>query len=266
MEPRFSFFGFSKDVEAISAAGYDCIEMHMREIMSLEESAFNLLLQKLNQTVLACEVLDNPVPLDQSIANDSFDLDYYEKYLTFGAARAARLGVKYFIYGNGFTRSLPKEGDLENARQKSLRFMRLLADITAEQDITILIEPLAPTVSNIIHSIPEAVAYVQSVNRPNLGTFLDYRWFLDRQHPYVMIEEYASHIKHIHIDNPEHPFPTRLVPKLDDGHNYDKFFETLNKINYGGIISIEANTFKDYQQDLLDGLNFLKVMCSESNP
>lgn len=256
MNTRLSIFGFSKDIEAIASAGYDCIEMHMREIMSLEESEFIILVQKLQETGLVCEVLDNPVPLDQVVAHETFDLGYYQKYLAFGAARASRLGVKYYIYGNGRTRNLPLEGDIEAAKQKNLKFMRLLAETAAEQSITVLIEPLAPTVSNFIHSISEALDYALLVDRPNLGTFLDYRWFVDRNHPYEMLEVYAPHIKHVHIDNPDHAFPTRLVPKLNDGHDYSKLFFTLEKIDYKGIISIEANKFTDFEQDLHDGIDF----------
>jgi len=37
---------------------------------------------------------------------------------------------------------------------------------------------LSPAVSNVIHSIPEAIDYAKVVGKPNVGTFLDYRWLL----------------------------------------------------------------------------------------
>lgn len=256
MNPRLSFFGFTKDIDAIAAAGYDCIEMHMREIMPMDQAEFFAARQKLRDSSLACEVLDNPVPLDQCVADDSFDLNFYQGYLKKGADRAAELGVRYYIFGNGHTRSLPAEGDVEAAKQKNLAFMRMLADITAQRGITVLIEPLAPRVSNVIYSIPEALAYIEIIGKPNIGTLLDYRWFVDRKHPFSMIEAYAQHIKHVHIDNPELPFPKRLVPRVNDGHDYSALFGALEKINYQAILSIEANTFVDWPDDLKDGLNF----------
>jgi len=132
----------------------------------------------------------------------------------------------------------------------------MLADITAQRGITILLEPLAPAVSNVIHSIPQALEYALVVGKPNVGTFLDYRWFIDRKHPFVMIEEYGQHIRLVHIDNPDLPFPKRMVPRVNDGHDYSALFRALQKINYEGILSIEANTFLDYPQDLNDGLEF----------
>lgn len=256
MHPRLGFFGYTKDIDAIAAAGYDCIEMHMREIMQMDGGEFDAACRKLRDSSLVCEVLDNPVPLDQVIADESFDLDFYQDYLKKGADRAAGIGVRYYVFGNGRTRSLPASGDIEAAKEKNLAFMCMLADIAAQRNITVLIEPLGPTVSNVIHSIPEAIEYAGVVGKPNIGTFIDYRWFVDRKHPFQMIEKYGQYIRHVHIDNPDFAFPKRLVPKVNDGHDYTSIFQALQKINYQGIISIEANTFLDWPQDLKDGLEF----------
>lgn len=259
MHPRLSFFGFSKDIEAIAAAGYDCIEMHMHEVIKMDDASVASVAGRLKAANLACEVLDNPIPLDSVIASDTFDLESYRGFLNIGADRAAQLGVRYYVFGNGRTRSLPETGDVQAAREKNLVFMRMLADIAAERGITVLIEPLAPAVSNMVHSIPAALDYITEVDRPNLGTFLDYRWFVDRAHPLSTIVEYGPFIKHVHIDNPLSPFPRRVIPRLDDGHDYSGLFDALEKIDYSGILSIEANTFTDFSQDLQDGLAFFNA-------
>jgi sugar phosphate isomerase/epimerase len=266
MNPRLSFFGFTRDIDAIAAAGYDCIEMHMREFMPMQDVEFNAARQRLHASSLVCEVLDNPVPLDQWIADESFDLDFYQDYLKKGADRAAELGVRYYVFGNGRSRSLPAAGDIEAARQKNLRFMRMLADVAATRGITVLIEPLGPQVSNVIFSIPEALDYIKVVGKTNLGTFLDYRWFVDRGHPFKMIEEYGQEVRHVHLDNPISPFPRRLIPRLDDGHDYLGLFQALEKINYGGIISLEASTFVNFAQDLRDGMAFFAAFGIEGRP
>jgi len=46
---------------------------------------------------------------------------------------------------------------------------------------------------------------------------------------------------------------------VDDGNDYAPFFDALKKIDYRGIISIEANTFTNFAQDLRDGISFFKV-------
>ena len=74
MEPGLGFFGAPKDIDAIAAAGYDCIEMQVVGVMNLDEAEFEETQNKLARLNLACDVLDNPIPLDQCIADESFDL------------------------------------------------------------------------------------------------------------------------------------------------------------------------------------------------
>lgn len=259
MKVKTSFFGSPNDVSMIAAAGYDCIEMQAVAITIQEEDDFQRTKESLKKMGLTCQVLDNPVPLDQCIADDSFDLNYYQDYLCGGAERAAQMGVRYYIFGNGKTRSLPMEGDIEKAKEKNLSFLRMLADITAEHGITVLIEPLAPQVSNVILSLQEALDYIALAGKPNLGTFLDYRWFQAQNRPISDIEKYGKDIKHVHIDCPLTEFPRRVIPRIDDGHDYSQFFQSLENIDYEGIISIEANTFADYEQDLREGKAFFKA-------
>jgi sugar phosphate isomerase/epimerase len=258
MKPRLGFFGAPKDIDAIAAAGYDCIEMQVVGVMNLDETEFRETRNNLTRKKLSCDVLDNPIPLDKCIADECFDLKYYEKFLQIGAERAAQLGVRYYIFGNGRTRSLPVEGDIEKARSKNLTLMRMLADITGERGITILLEPLAPRVSNVVLSISEALEYNKLVGKPNLGTFLDYRWFLTQKHPFSDIEKFGQFIKHVHIDCPLTEFPKRVIPRIEDGHDYSMLFQALEAINYDGIISVEANTFDDFEQDLREGMAFFK--------
>jgi sugar phosphate isomerase/epimerase len=258
MNPKLGMFGSTKDIEAVSDAGYDCIEMQVNEIVKLDEAEFVEACKRLNDSAIACDVLDNPVPLDQVVAEESFDLDFYKNYLKIGAERASQMGVKYYIFGNGRTRSLPTSGDIEKAKQKNMQLMRMLADITAKQGITILLEPLAPRVSNVIQSMAEALEYAKLAERSNIGTFLDYRWFLAMNHPVQDIEKFGRFIRHVHIDSPITEFPKRLIPRVDDGHDYSAFFQALKNINYNGIISIEANTFNDFKNDIKDGLTFFE--------
>jgi len=254
MNPRLGMFGSTNDIEAVSAAGFDCIELQVNEIVKLDKAQFRDVLDRLQKSPIVCGVLDNPVPLDKVVADDDFDLDYYQGYIQKGAERAEQMGVKYYIFGNGRTRSLPASGDVEKAKQKNLQFMRMLADITSVHGIRVLLEPLAPRVSNVIQSLAQALDYAKEVGKSNIGTFLDYRWFLAMNHPLEDIRQYGRYISHVHIDNPTTEFPLRLVPKLNDGHDYSSFFKVLEEIDFEGIISIEANTFTDYQQDLHDCL------------
>jgi len=258
MKMYTSYFGFIKDIPDIDAAGYDHIELHIKEIMSFSNKEFEDALQTLKNSHLTCQVCDNPLPLDVVVADNDFDMEFYFRYFEKVVERTAKIGAKYFVYGNGKTRSIPEGDGAEKSRKKNDRVLKKLCEIAAKENITVLIEPLAPTVSNRILSLPEAAAYIEKMQMPNLKTLLDFRWFVDMKHPYNHIVKYQDIIKHVHIDNPLTPFPKRYVPKVDDGFDYGPLFETLKKICYQGIISYEANTTDDFKADLRKGLEILE--------
>ena len=267
MKMRLSCFGFMKDIDAIAKAGFDCIEMHYREIIPMNDAEFEELKCKINASPLSVEVLNNPLPLDRQIISTDFSIEDYREHLELGAQRAEELGVRYCNFGNGKTRSLPVDaapGAIKAAREKICETIRLVCEINAKHNITVLLEPLSPVVSNFILSIPEAIELAQELGVKNMKPFVDLRWFVDEKRPYDEIVKYADQIQHIHIDNPITPFPERPIPRLTDNFNYTPFIEMLKEICYKGIISCEANTFIDFENDLADLIAFFKHFCITS--
>jgi sugar phosphate isomerase/epimerase len=261
MKMRLSCFGFMKDIDAVAKAGFDCIEMHYREIVPMSETEFADLKHKIAESPLTVEVVNNPLPLDKQIISDDFSIEDYRDHLEIGARRAAELGARYCNFGNGKTRSLPADAApevLNAARAKICGAIRLICEINAKHNITVLLEPLSPVVSNFILSVPEAIALAEELDVKNLKPFVDLRWFVDEKRPWEEIIKYADNIQHIHIDNPVTTFPQRPIPRLSDNFDYAPFIETLKTICYKGIISCEANTFTDFERDLSDLMAFFK--------
>jgi sugar phosphate isomerase/epimerase len=258
MKMRLGSFGFSKDIDAISAAGFDCIEMHYKEIMTMDDGEFKSVRSKLKSSGITAEVFNNPLPLDKQIISDDFDLSFYRDYMKKGAERAAELGARFCNFGNGKTRSLPLEGDISGARNKIVECIHMLCDINADYNITVLIEPLSTVVSNFILSIPEVLDLRDELQCLNIVPFIDLRWHVDGNHPMDEIITYRNEIAHIHIDNPLPKFPVRYIPRTTDEYDYTPFFDALKKICYKGIVSCEANTFVDFEQDLKGLMDFFK--------
>jgi sugar phosphate isomerase/epimerase len=247
---RTGFFGFVKDIDAIARAGYDCIEMHVKEIMSLDDSSCVDTKKKIRDSGLTAEVFDNPLPLDKIIADPIFDMAFYTDYVKKAMGRIAELGARYVVYGNGKTRSA--SGSLELAKNDEM--LARVCKAAEEHNITILLEPLASQICNRFLSVPEIFEYVNTMGFRNMKTLVDYRWFLAGGHSFRMLYDFADFIQHVHIDNPDLVFPTRKVPNSNDGHDYSALFSALKKICYKGIIAIEANTFDDFEGDMKKGL------------
>lgn len=256
---RLSCFGYIKDLDDIARAGYDCAELHIREIMGFDEGGFRSALGTLKSCGIPAEVYDNPIPLDSRVSDPSFDLAYYRDFLRKASDRCAEMGARYFVFGNGKARSLPTEGDIAGAAEKFDEFFTMLLDITAEYNITVLIEPLGRKLSNIVNSLPEAVGFIKRFGRPNLKTFIDFRYLVELGRPLSDLPDYELYIKHVHIDNPTTVFPERVVPRLDDGFDYTPFLKALKSIAYKEIVSVEASVFKDFKTEIKDCLRFFEA-------
>ncbi|MGB9975438.1 sugar phosphate isomerase/epimerase family protein [Thermovenabulum sp.] len=258
MKMKLSCFGSTKDIDDIAKAGYDCAELQIREIVELSDDEYKMALKRVKDSGITCEVFDNPVPLNISITSPEFDLNYWTEYLKKGAERTAKMGARYYVFGNGRSRSLPAEGDVKGAYEKLITFINILCDVTAEYNITVLLEPLSTSLSNFINSIPEAVKFIEEFGRYNLKTMCDMRYLLPMNRDVEDIANYEKYIKHIHVDNPLSNFPQRFIPTLNDGYDYAPFINVLKKICYKEIISIEANTFNDFKEDIKKGIEFFK--------
>ncbi len=259
MKMRLGCFGYIKDLDTIAAAGFDCAELHIREIMAMSEGEFKKAKKALRDCGIPAEVFDNPIPLDCCISSPSFYLDHFRDFLEKSADRIAEMGARYIVFGNGKARSLPSEGDIPIAASKFDDFFISLLEIAAKRNITVLIEPLAKSLSNIVNSLPEAIEFIKKYEKHNLKTLLDYRWMLEDGWPLTDIEDYELYIKHVHLDNPLSPFPTRVVPRMNDGFDYAPFLNTLKRIAYKEIISIEACVFQDFAKEIREGLELFKA-------
>jgi len=259
MKMRLGCFGYTKDLDTIAAVGFDCAELHIKEIMAMSEEEFKKVKKRLRDCGITAEVFDNPIPLDSCICSSSFDLNYYRDFCNKVADRAAEMGARYIVFGNGKARSLPSEGDIASAVGKFDDFFMSFLETTAKRNITVLIEPLAKSLSNIVNSLSEAVEFIKKYEKHNLKTLLDYRWMVEEGWPLTDIEDYELYIKHVHIDNPFSPFPTRIVPRLNDGFDYTPFMNTLKNIAYKEIISIEASVFQDFAKEIREGLGLFRA-------
>jgi sugar phosphate isomerase/epimerase len=253
---RLSCFGFIKDLDDIAKAGYDCAELHVREIVAFDDAEFKRARAALRSSGIPAEVFDNPIPLDSRICDPSFDLNSYAGHVRKAAERCAEMGARYFVFGNGKARSMPTEGDIAGAAAKFDEFFASLLSIAAEHNITILIEPLGKKLSNIVNNLSEAVEFIKKFRAPNLKTFVDYRYMVELGRSLDEIAAFEPYIKHVHLDNPLSEFPRRVVPRLDDGFDYAPFLGTLKRISYKEIISVEASVFTDYPREIAECMAF----------
>jgi len=256
---RSGHFCFLNQMDEVAAAGYDTAELHIREIMELDDAGFRAARKQTLDCGIHCEVFNNPLPMDIQINGEGFDLAYYTEFMKRGIGRIAELGGRYVNFGNGRARHIPEGTGKEEAAQRNLNVLNTLCGLAAAADLTVLLEPIGISITNYVTTITEAVDIIHQVDFPNLKALVDYRWQLAEGRPLSELADFKDSIAHIHVDYPFSVLPVRVEPTVEDGHDYKPFFDVLQEIGYSGIVSIEALTFSDFPNEIRRGIELLDL-------
>ena len=239
-------FGLIEHYESISAAGYDYAELDMPEIEALSNEDFALFKDKTVSVGLPILTGARILP----IVTPTFFIDGFKPvelapYLKRSCKRAAELGIKKVILGNGKARSLPTHDSIKN-EAVFLELLRMMAEISGENNQEMILEPLGPRYSNYINTLEEAAEIVNRVNMKNLYIMADLRHMLWSKERLEDLSTFVNYVHHVHVDYPL-SFPERAYPCSADGYDYGKFVNELIKSGYNDTLTIEADFPKDWK-------------------
>jgi sugar phosphate isomerase/epimerase len=104
--------------------------------------------------------------------------------------------------------------------------------------VTLLVEALSPSQTDVVTSLAEAVAIVRQVGSPAVQTMFDVHNAIDETDPHPeLVRRNSSHIRHVHVNELDGREPGA------DGYDFRSLLDALAELNYGGWISVEAFDF-----------------------
>ena len=259
---KIGCFAFTDQIETVQKIGYDCIELDLTEIVEMSDEQFAELQQRVAHSTLGFEVFSGLLPLSVRFHAADFDEAYWLHHVSVAASRAAALGARMIPFGAGKCRSIPDDcRDVAAAKAHVLRLVQKIADILAEHQLDLVVEPLGPANSNYLNTIPETVSFVRQVNRPNCHTMCDMRHMFKLDEPFSDIPLCASDIRHAHIDYPRGT--ARLFPQAEDDYEYRPYLQALKAANYNAILTIEATAYTDFEKEAGSALLYLRRLLAE---
>lgn len=136
--------------------------------------------------------------------------------------------------------------DEEGCRLADLgRIIEKLAALAFDKGVHIAIEPQNPTNINNLHTLSEAMAFLEAlaVNPDTVGIHADlYHMEISETDMLESLKTYGDHIRFIHISDTE-----RKVP--GEGHmDYARILETLSEVGYKGFLSPEIKQLPDSER------------------
>jgi len=125
------------------------------------------------------------------------------------------------------------------AAQRLTECLQRMVPMAARRSVTILMEPLAPQLCNVVNTLAEAMQIVRAVNSPAVQTIFDtHNTAAEKQPLDVLIREYLPHIRHVHLNEMDGRRPGAA------NFNFPLVLSGLRKAKYTGWLSVEVFDFK----------------------
>lgn len=253
---KLGFCGHVDLASEVKEWGYDYIELPLAPIAQLSQNEFEDALKKLNQSGLPCLACNVFLPGSISVvgpnANQGICAQYAEKALS----RAAALGAKIVVFGSAGSRNIPACFSYQRALVQIRDFAILAADAAKKYDITVLMEPLNSTESNVINKVSEAMMMAMAVNHPHFKVLADtYHMEIEKESLFAL-KIAGSELRHVHVST----LLGRKIPLISDKELLTSLFAMLHSINYEGNISVEAGFRKDQASEAKECLSLMRSL------
>ena len=130
-----------------------------------------------------------------------------------------------------------------------------MAALAVNRGATILVEPLAPQLCNVINTLAEAMQVVRAVNSPAVATMFDtHNTAAEKEAPAGLIRKYLPYIRHIHLNEMDGRRPGAA------GYPFEIVLDALRQGGYEHWISVEVFDFQpDGETVARQALEYLRV-------
>ena len=181
----------------------------------------------------------NPIPGDLKLVGPDLDRTKQEAHIHHLLARASALTLTYVILKSGASWRVHDGFPADEAFGQLAAFGRHFAAAAAQHGITVLVEPLRGTDSNMITTVAGALGLVNAVNHLSFEMMVDYSFLTIQNEDAAVLLAAGSHLKHGHLVNPA---AKRTYPMDDSESDYASFFKVLKQMGNRDGLSVHAST------------------------
>lgn len=252
---RFGVCGNIKNISRIKSAGYDYHEWYLYVMMALSDNQYNEAKAQYKEAGLTPECFAGFFPQGTRLTGEVI-FEYIEEYAELALSRAAGLGGKIAVLGNGGLRKTPEGFDKATALAQFKQVAKICGDAAARHGMKIAIEPLNEDETDLINTVAEGLALCKDLNHPNVGLLVDFYHVFKTGETLDAIENAGDWLIHAHIARPD---PSRRAPCESDLEVCKKWAAALKKCGYNGRLSLECHHSEDYEGDLNSMMKMTEV-------
>ena len=244
-----------ENLSILAAAGFEYVELPVASVAGLTNGEYLWLSEVLKESGLRCEAGNALFTGDFRLTGET--TSEVDEYCNKAFSNMAGLGAEAIVFGAGRARNVPDGFPREKAREQLVQLLRRLGGIAANYGITVCLEPLNKSESNIVNSLTEGIDMIAEANTPGIAILADYyHMALEGEGIQGIISalERAKSVRlfHTHIANPD----GRVFPDASDKDDYSEFAKLL-KFGKPKRISVEA-TVEDVEKEAAEAVRVLK--------
>jgi sugar phosphate isomerase/epimerase len=226
---------------ALEQAGADYCELAIAPTVmaGVDERAFAGVLDRVASYRLKPRAFNVFLPAELPVVGAAVDLDGLDRYVPVAFDRVRRLGGKLVVFGSGRARSIPADVGRDVALDQLADVLRWTSSLAGEHGITLALEPLRRTESNVFNSLGESAAFIYQRGLADVRLVADLFHMMEEDEPLTAVKDHRRLIAHAHIADRD-----RRPPGLGD-YPLAEFFRELRESGYAGDCSIEC-TWTDF--------------------
>lgn len=251
---------------ALAELGYDYVELQLRLLSELSKKEFRELRALLHDSGLICRACNDFMPMQYRIVgNELTPRSTLEEYLKRAFSRLGPNGVgaEIAVFGSPWSRSCPDGFDRGVAYRQIRDFVAKAAEIAAKQGVTVVIEAINSTETNMLNFFSDAVRMVRDVQHPHLMAHCDYYHIIVENDNEETVLDGGEYIRHTHAAEKNRAFLT-----LQDAESprLQRFAKALRSVGYDGGMSLEARPQSEetFRKEAKEGLAVLKSVFGNS--
>ena len=143
------------------------------------------------------------------------------------------------VFGSGKQRSATAGSSVADATKRFEDGLSSMAPAAAQRGVMILVEALAPHLSNVVTSFEQAVAIVRRIGNPSVWTMFDTHNAVAEATPHAeLIRRYHPYIRHVHVNEMDGRYPGA------GDYDFKPVLGALAERLYQGWLSVEVFDFR----------------------
>jgi sugar phosphate isomerase/epimerase len=221
------------NAQAAVRSGADFIEVGLAGIMAMSDDDFAAWADQLDAAGVRVHASNGFMPGDIKVVGPDVDQARVDGYVTRGADRLQRLGVRVAVFGSSGSRQIPEGFDPRTAREQLAAFLGRAAGILGERGITLALEPLCAAESNLVNTVGDGLKLIRELC-PEVRVLADFFHMTQEREGFDVLEEAGDLLAHVHVST------TGRRGVTDVDADAAAFVRRLAETGYRGGCSLEC--------------------------